>query len=95
MIPRDVSVRCSHLTWHRMAIVLRVPQPELAAKITLARLADQYARGDDLLTITFTVPEHDRLTASVEAPPAEMRAEENTTGTTRDIELFLGLPSAP
>lgn len=72
--------------WLETARALRERQPELAAKITLARLADRAAHLDELLTIPFTRAEYDRLLARL--PELSGDGHDRTIA---DVEAFLRL----
>jgi hypothetical protein len=72
--------------WLATAHALRERHPELAAKITLARLADRSAHLDELLTIPFTCAEYDRLLARLPALAVSAAPDQ----TIADIEAFLG-----
>ncbi len=72
--------------WLATACALRERHPELAAKITLARLADRPADLDDLLTIPFTSAEYDRLLAQLPAAVVSAAPDQAIA----DIETFLG-----
>ena len=70
--------------------------PELAAKITLARLAEGAADPHELLTIAFTCAEYARLLARAPVPswqtpeiPDPAPTGEDRDRTIADIEAFL------
>lgn len=65
--PTTLSIRRTRAEWRVIACTIRTVQPELAAKITLARLADQLADTDSTLEITLTMAEHERLTIHLPA----------------------------
>src|SRR5690348_3711209 len=94
--PTTVSIRRTLSEWRVIACTIRVVQPELAAKITLARLTDPLADADSTLAITFTPTEHERLiihvpTISLPQPqdPDDDQGVE-IARTTADVEAFLG-----
>ena len=82
--------------WLATAAALRERQPELAAKITLARLAERDQHPDEVLTIAFTPAEHDRLVAEDATVPSQMAEPkapswvDEATSTITDVEVFLG-----
>lgn len=95
MHPTTVSIRHTRSGWRVIACTIRIVQPELAAKITLARLADRWADPDSTLEIAFTPAEHARLvihapTSSWQPPPdREDQPSSDFAQTIADIEGFL------
>jgi hypothetical protein len=95
MHPTNVSIRHTLSEWRVIACAIRVVQPELAAKITLARFTDPLADAESTLAITFTPTEHERLAIHVPMiswPPRDR--EDQSSGdvarTIADIDSFLG-----
>jgi hypothetical protein len=86
MTPPQTLVSRTRREWLATAHALRERQPELAAKITLARLADRAAHLDELMTIPFTRAEYDRLFACLPEPSGE-----ELDRTIADIEAYLRL----
>jgi hypothetical protein len=96
--PTNVSICRTQSEWQLTACSLRIGQPELAAKITLARLAHPLKDVDTVLTITFTTAEHERLVRHVPAIPGQTPRDRDdqivleTAQTIADISAFLHWP---
>ena len=103
MTPPYALVSQTQRRWLATASSLRELHPELAAKITLARLAEGSAQPDEMLTIAFTRAEYDRLSAQFPTVAAERPegvapapTSDEAYRTIADIESFLGLqPKCP
>jgi hypothetical protein len=93
MTRNPVLVCRTRRQWRAAARVLRTRRPEIAAKITLARLADLTADIDEPLTIAFSPPEYERLVRDTPDGQGRSRAEDEWARTVADIEAFLGLPT--
>jgi hypothetical protein len=92
----QIPVSRTRSEWRATARTFRVHHPELAAKITIARLPGASAHPDEMLTIPFTPAEHDRLLAEDATAPSQMaepkapRWVDEATSTITDVEVFLG-----
>lgn len=88
-----VLVSRTRRQWRAAARVLRTHRPELAAKITLARLGDVTAEMDDALTIAFTEAEYERLVSEAAKRQGQVLAMGEIAATIADVEAYLALSS--
>jgi hypothetical protein len=93
MTRNPVLVRRTRREWRATARVLRTQRPELAAKITLARLTDVAAEMDEPLTIAFTGAEFEQLVLALPDRRGLLPADKEIASTVAAVEAFLGLPS--
>ena len=91
-----IPVSRTRREWRATARTVRVHHPEIAAKITIARLPAASAHPDELLTIPFTPAELDRLLgedamarSQMAGSPMPIRGDE-ATSTITDVGVFLG-----
>jgi hypothetical protein len=95
MIPGLRSVSRTRRQWLTAASIFRECHPELAAKITLARLSARSDQQDEPLAIAFTRAEYDWLEARLPAEwtltgkPGTDQGGDETARTIADVEAFL------
>jgi hypothetical protein len=103
MTPPYALVGQTRRRWLATASSLRELHPELAAKITLARLTEGAGEPEEMLAIAFTRAEYERLSAHFPIVAGEdpggagqVPIRDEAERTIADIETFLGIqPKCP